>query len=49
MFKSVCSCCVCSCERREKEFFLFIEMYEFFKYKNSFGVATMFFVSREAL
>ena len=38
--------------RGEREIFFFnffIEMYEFFKYKNSFGVATVFFVSREAL
>ena len=44
-------CCVCSCERRERILFiyLFIEMYEFFKYKISFGVATMFSVFREAL
>ena len=40
---------VCSrCERREKELFL-IEWYDFFKEKNSFGVAIVFSISREAL
>ena len=35
-------------EKREKELF-FIELYDFFKYKNSFGVATMFSRLRELL
>ena len=40
---------VCSrCERKEKELF-FIELYDFFKLKNSFGVATVFSISRESL
>ena len=35
-------CCVCSCGKmREKELF-FIELYDFFKKKNSFGVAIVF-------
>ena len=44
-------CCVCSCERRERILFIyiFIEMYEFFKQKNSFGVAMVFSRSRERL
>ena len=38
---------VCSLgERREKELF-FIELYDLFKQKNSFRVATMFFKLRE--
>ena len=41
---NICSCC----ERREKELF-FIEWYDFFKEKNSFGVAIVFSISREAL
>ena len=48
MFKRK-ECCVCSrCERREKGLF-FIELYDFFKQKNSFGVATVFFISRNTL
>ena len=48
MFKGK-DCCVCSrCERREKELF-FIELYDFFKYKNSFGVAIVFSIFREVL
>ena len=47
MFVAVVNICS-RCERREKELF-FIELYDFFKEKNSFGVATVFSISREAL
>ena len=47
MFVTVVNICR-RCERREKELF-FIELYDFFKLKNSFGVVTVFSISREAL
>ena len=40
VFVAVVNVC-CSGERREKELF-FIELYDFFKLKNSLGVATIF-------
>ena len=48
MFKRKDSYVCRRCERREKELF-FIELYDFFKYTNSFGIAMVFFIFREAL